>query len=42
MMGIMREIQKYVPVVTEEHTLKVGNKEYNTKHCTLHPIIFGD
>jgi L1 cell adhesion molecule like protein len=41
MIGIMRELQKYVPAVTQEHTLKVGNQEYNTKHDTLHPILFG-
>ena len=41
MIGIMREMQKYVPNVSKESTFKLGDHEFTTTHDTINPLLFG-
>ena len=38
---IMREMQKYVPMVTEDQNISIGSETIRTTHDFVHPIIFG-
>ena len=41
MIGIMEEMQQYVPTVKKNINVKTAGKEYEVQYDIVHPILFG-